>query len=437
MARFVLLLVLLCGAGSLNAATVWAGIQDLAPTGSRIYAGFGDGKTDNTVALNAQIAQGETLLVRPGTYVFSSTIVFPPKFTLSCIGPGSTTFILNDPTGLLDGFYIASPVVKINGCQFLRAQAATSGSLVHIHATYYVWLEHNLIGYANTFNNVTVDCADGVSATEIYFYDNVIRNAENDGILESCPFSNAGIADVFIQNRNYITGNKHAGVELSGSAGWTHIEENDFDNNNFGLLGDSGQGNGSLAASITFGGNHFEGNATDVDLTGYSWITDSANQYVSKNSGSGFHCTRCAGISGGANLYVAGAVIRLNGVAGFSDAGSHFANSVSVSQIQIGPSGAIPSSSIFISGADYPFTFTPLVAFTGASSPATNITLMLSTTQGGCWTGANVDMASFTYICAGASSAVQFPNLPGSAGSGGNYLCVDAVGKFYQKPSCP
>ena len=32
---------------------------------------------------------------------------------------------------------------------------------------------------------------------------------------------------------------------------------------------------------------------------------------------------------------------------------------------------------------------------------------------------------------------IQFPQIPGSAGSGGLYVCVDNTGTFYKKSSCP
>jgi hypothetical protein len=50
-------------------------------------------------------------------------------------------------------------------------------------------------------------------------------------------------------------------------------------------------------------------------------------------------------------------------------------------------------------------------------------------TTGGVWTFSN----PFTL----SNATIKATSLPGSAGSGGLYMCIDSTGAIYKKSSCP
>ncbi len=370
--------------------------------------------TDSTPALKAALSVPARQVVIPaGQYRFTSPVPMADHTNLVCQGEGATTLWFDDPTGTADflvvdggpGKRATVDTVSVRHCNIVRTSAARAGALIHAISTYQLTLEDNHIGAdwsTRSWDNVRVDCVEGRQpVNELFFLRNYISGAFHDGVALECRSPTNVIADVFFENRNYISNSRHAAVEMAGGVGLVHFDGTDFDQNpGTALLADGTGGSKGNAYLITVHGSHFEGNGDDVAITGYSLPIFTGNEFLTKG---GITCTLCAqGVSVG-NAFTDDTGLQLHGVQGWTESGSHWSttNSARPGMVQVGPSGTTPARSVSIMGGDFPFTGVPFLAFLGAASPAVGMSLGVNAGQGPCWAGSNVERTSFAYSCQG------------------------------------
>jgi hypothetical protein len=308
-------------------ASDWTNVKDYGAVADATgAAGVG---TDNTSAFQAAMGTaGKTVVIPPGNYRFTNTVTVANGVIVECSGRNTTVLWFDDQTGTKDAFYNGSPSygIAFKHCFFARTPLgtpATAGALLHFTDASLAYFEDNRIGYyANpAYNGVLMDC-NASNPIEDYFISNTFESTNNDAIKIVCTNTSYAFADIFFENRNYFSGAANAGVELVGGVGWIHFDNADFDNNaNYGLLATSSGGKTGQEANLTVHDTHFEGNGYDVSVTGFSTPQFTGNEFISVG---GISCTLCSsGVSVG-NNYSANTGLTLNGVIGWTEAGSNW-----------------------------------------------------------------------------------------------------------------
>ena len=370
--------------------------------------------TDSTPALKAALSVPNRQITIPaGQYRFTGTVAAADHANLVCQGEGATTLWFDDPTGKADFLTVdGGPLpnatvstVSVRHCNIVRTAPATAGALIHAISTYQLTLEDNHIGAdwsTRSWDNVRVDCVEGRQpVNELFFLRNYISGALHDGVDFECKASTNVIADVFFENRNYISASSHAAVEMNGGVGLVHFDGTDFDQNpGTALLANSAGGSPGNSYLVTVHDSHFEGNGDDINLTGYGFPLITGNEFITKG---GITCTLCSQGVSGSNFYTSDAGLQLNGVQGWSESGSHWSttNVNRPGMVQIGPSGTTASQSVAVNGGELQFTGVPFLDFVGTAYPAVGVSLVINANQGACWAGSNFYRPSFAYDCQG------------------------------------
>lgn len=364
------------------------------------------GVSDSTSAFQSaltDIAASTTkkkLCVPSGTFLISSNTVATPALSfvnvsnvsIECQSRDSTTINFSDTTNANDLLAISgtSGGITVRNCRFVRSQAATAGSIIHVTDAYFIRIEDNQFS-TNAWNDVTVDCSTN-SPSQIYISGNQFGHPLNDGVYANCTNSSLSVGDLFIEpgqgQRNYFSAAGRAAIELNGEVNGAFINLNVIFNNSTGIIANS-QGLG--APGIGLSSNTIDDNDIDTNTTSATFTSLASTKFNNNHIFSGMvTCNSCQNISVVGNHYEGTtAGLTLNGVNAWSDSGSHWSGMTI--PVTVGPSGGGTASNyVYITGAQYVNASGAFLNSSGASNPSTNVFAQFQTGSGAsCLAGAN------------------------------------------------